>query len=205
MAPERLQELRFLRLRIGLVSTESDVYSLAMTSFEVRSSAVNCLLLDTSPCYEQVLTGVLPYGESDTVIDDVICGKRPSRPTEPSQNRWLQRRVWVTISTCWNNEPAYRCELSTVHRVFSAPSAQAAQNTKSDKQGDLYAQKSRNLAIAERNQTPRQGYGSVPIFSHGLPLSSNFCAIRSQKSRDLSMKWTRQIFPPSSPPVPWLT
>ena len=81
-----------------------------------------------SPRYDQVLTGILPYDDvnEDNLITHIRCGKRPSRPTDPSQNRWLQDRVWDTITTCWSNEPQQRCELSVVHHIFSTPGPQDA-------------------------------------------------------------------------------
>jgi hypothetical protein len=57
------------------------------------------------------------------VIADIRDGKRPSRPTDPSQNQWLQDHIWDTITTCWNDKPEQRCELSVVHRIFSMPSS----------------------------------------------------------------------------------
>ena len=56
------------------------------------------------------------------MITDIRDGKRPFRPTDPSQNQWLQDRIWDTITTCWNDEPERRCELSVVHHILSTPS-----------------------------------------------------------------------------------
>jgi hypothetical protein len=69
----------------------------------------------------QVLTGVVPYDDSNraNVINDIKLGKRPSRPTDPGQNQWLQDPVWDTITTCWSDEPGRRHKLPVVHRVFS--------------------------------------------------------------------------------------
>ena len=53
---------------------------------------------------------------------DFKLGARPLRPTDPSQNRWLQDRVWNVITTCWDHDPGRRCELSVVCQVFSTPS-----------------------------------------------------------------------------------
>ena len=53
---------------------------------------------------------------------DIKLGARPLRPTDPSQNRWLQDRVWNVITTCWDHDPGRRCELSVVCQVFSTPS-----------------------------------------------------------------------------------
>jgi hypothetical protein len=58
------------------------------------------------------------------MIADIRDGERPSRPTDPSQNQWLQDHIWDTITTCWNNKPEQRCELSVVHHILSMPSSQ---------------------------------------------------------------------------------
>jgi hypothetical protein len=81
-----------------------------------------------SPCNDQVLTEVLPYGDSDKtkVTANIRRGKRPSHPTDPSQNRWLQGRIWDMITTCWSGKPEQRWELSVVHYVFSTPNYQDA-------------------------------------------------------------------------------
>jgi hypothetical protein len=100
-------------------SKEGDVFSIAMTSFEVCSLLWTVRFLIQSPCSTQVLTGILPYDYSER-------NKRPSRPTDPSQNQRLNDRIWNTITTCWSDKPERRCELSVVHYVFSTPSLQDA-------------------------------------------------------------------------------
>ena len=45
----------------------------------------------------------------------------------------MQDRIWDTIVTCWNNEPADRYKLSVVYDIFSTRGPQDTQNTKSDK------------------------------------------------------------------------
>jgi hypothetical protein len=105
------------------------------------------------PHYNQVLTGLLSNDDSYTVDWDARRGERPPRPTDPSRNQWLQDPVWDAITTCWSNEPEERCELDVVYDVFLTLSPQNAQNTKSDKPGDLNVQNSKNLAIAEMPQT----------------------------------------------------
>jgi hypothetical protein len=50
---------------------------------------------------------------------DIKEGIRPSRPTDPSRNKWLQDPVWDAITTCWSDLPEQRYELSIVYRVFS--------------------------------------------------------------------------------------
>ena len=71
--------------------------------------------------YDQVLTGRWSNDDHDSVPQDLGRPKLPSRPTDPSQNRWLRDRVWDMIATCWNEEPRLRCELSVMRRVFSMP------------------------------------------------------------------------------------
>jgi len=79
-----------------------------------------------SSCYDQVLTGVLPYHErsSQEVITDTRAGKRPSRPKDSSQSRRLRDSVWGVIKAGWHDKPNRRCELSVMYRTFSSPSRQ---------------------------------------------------------------------------------
>jgi hypothetical protein len=78
-----------------------------------------------SPPYDQVLTGVLPYDDNNVadMITRIKEGQQPSRPMDPSQNQWLQDRVWDTITTCWSINPQQRCELFVVHHIFSTQDA----------------------------------------------------------------------------------
>jgi hypothetical protein len=95
------------------------------------------------PRYDQVLTGVLPYdiNDWDGMNACIRRGERPSRPTDPTQNRWLDDPVWDVITTCWSDKPNQRCELSVVHRVFSTSSLQYPNP---DKPGDTNVQIERN-------------------------------------------------------------
>lgn len=90
------------------------------------------MLLDINTLYDQVLTGVLPYDGSDhqRICNDVQGGVRPSRPTDPSQNQWLQDHVWDMIIAGWHREPKQRCELHVLYPVFFTPDQQEAQNVK---------------------------------------------------------------------------
>jgi hypothetical protein len=189
MAPERLLG----GPTINNPSKQSDVYSLAMTSFEVRSSAVSHPATRYNrPRYHQVLTGILPYdgGNTANVIADIRLGKRPSRPTDPR----LQDPIWDTITTCWNDVPEQRYRLSVMHHVFSKYSRQEAQDVKP---GNLNTRNDRKLTIADPSQVSKQGHSSVGDSSHGSLLSSSFCEIRSQKLRGVLVKWIRQALPPS--------
>ena len=151
MAPERLLEDRFVYVRIAGLPKESDIYSIAMTSFQVRSSVVDhpTTFLMQLPHYDQVLTETLPYdgGGKTDVITDIRHGKRPTRPTDPNQNQWLHDRVWATIVTCWSDKPKKRHELSVVYHVFLGHGQQGTQN---DKLGNLNTHNNRNLPIAKR-------------------------------------------------------
>lgn len=77
-----------------------------------------------SPCYDQVLTGILPYGDSDryTIAFPIIHGVRPSRPPDLIQGKWLQDPVWNVITTGWSEKPEQRCELPVMHHIFLASS-----------------------------------------------------------------------------------
>lgn len=97
-------------------SMKSDVYSLAMTSFTV-------------------LTGVTPYegitGHFSLLVR-IKSGERPSRPTTPDSIRWLQDRVWVMITACWNEDPKIRYEVAMMYELFSTLSLQEVQKVQSD-------------------------------------------------------------------------
>ena len=122
MAPERISA-RDTSFMVGGFSKESDVYSLAMTSFSVRPSFRNHPTTKQSSRYDQILTGVSPYHGSNVedMITDIRSGKRPSRPIDLSQSRFLQDPIWDTITTGWHDQPKRRCKLSAMHHTFSPP------------------------------------------------------------------------------------
>ena len=123
-APERFDEVYWLPSTTG-PSKEGDVYSLAMVSFEVCFSVVNPCCYQTRPSrYVQVLTGILPYDDSDrdTIVRRIRSGERPSRPAGPNQNQWLQEPVWNAITSGWSHKPEQRCKLSVVCYVLSTHS-----------------------------------------------------------------------------------
>ena len=132
MAPERLFRVNNT-LSIGSPSNESDIYSLAMVSFEVCFGAVNHPTIDPIVHYDQVLTGILPYDGSDRdeTANRIGSGERPARPGNQSQNQWLQDRIWDVITTGWNHKPKRRCALSIMHHIFLHPSQQEVQDVKS--------------------------------------------------------------------------
>jgi hypothetical protein len=72
--------------KINGSSKRGDVYSFAMTSFEVYFSYCEHPHYSVqSPCYDQVLTGILPYGNSDknkmALILDTVNG-HPAQVTK---------------------------------------------------------------------------------------------------------------------------
>jgi len=65
---------------------------------------------------------VLPYEEIheyNPVASRITSGGRPLRPRNQDANRWLRRRVWDMITTCWNKDPAKRWELPAMRELFS--------------------------------------------------------------------------------------
>ncbi|KAF9649102.1 kinase-like protein [Thelephora ganbajun] len=110
VAPERLDSLN------SPPSKQSDVYSLAMTSFTV-------------------LTRVLPYGgvrDHHSLVVRIKSGERLPRPKNPDGTRWLQDSVWGMITTCWSEDPNRRWEVSAIRSLFSTLSLQEIQKVKSD-------------------------------------------------------------------------
>ena len=126
-------------------STASDVYSFAMTSFSVCTSLKPSYYFIRWFCCDQVLTGVLPYHGSDKngITTRIRAGKRPSRPTGRSRNRWLRDPVWDVITTGWSHEPENRCELSVMHNTFVTSSQLGVYS------GYLNNHTDRNLTMAE--------------------------------------------------------
>lgn len=102
------------------------------------------------PTYDQVLTGELPYGNSNRVeiVRRITSGARPSRPTDRDQNRWLRDPVWDVITTCWRDEPRGRCELSVMHDTFLTSSRWEAQNAKLDDSNDQQPEPHDNRKVA---------------------------------------------------------
>jgi len=204
MAPERFLGGASFPL-IHCSSKESDVYSLAMTSFSVctffwkLSYCLKRLL-----CCDQVLTGALPYHGDDKneMIASIRGGKRPSRPTGPSRDRRLQDPVWDVIMTGWSHEPEKRCELSVVHDTFVTASQQEVYS------GDLNDQNDGNLAITETyvpdtGGTGRQRRGKI------LPRIASFFQFLQNSESDLQRQVNEMnsvsssTLPPSSPGLMW--
>jgi len=129
MAPERITEALFYD-RVLHGSEESDIYSLAMTSFTVCTSFGKHPDLIRPSCYDQVLTGVVPYHGTDMMmmVYEVRAGRRPSRPTGSGQSRWLQDPVWDAITSGWHDRPKQRCQLSDMYNTFSLHNQQNSES-----------------------------------------------------------------------------
>ena len=185
MALERFLDLPDTPFWVEGPSKETDIYSLAMTSFSVCASLKTTLPLDTWPCYDQVLTGVSPYHGSDKndMITRICADERPSRPVDSGLGQLSQDPVWDVITAGWHHQPKQRCELSAMSHAFPPLSQQDVQNVKP---GDLNIQHEGNLTTAKVFQKPKQD--NLGRSSHGSPLSSGFCRTLSQKYRDALTK-----------------
>ena len=87
----------------------------------------------------------MPYGEElDEVPSRIRYGEPPSRPTDQSQNQWLQDPVWDVITTGWSYRPKERCELSVLRDTFATASQWRVYS------GDLTNQTDRNLTGQEQ-------------------------------------------------------
>ena len=171
MAPEQFLGDYILSGPIRSPSKESDVYSLAMTSFAVCSSLITAHPnVDVATPLYQVLTGIVPYGDFEGsnpyLAPHILSGRRPLRPTDPGQNRWLPDQVWDMITACWAYDPGQRSELSVVCHVLSTSSISTEsvrleqQNPRGEspvglgspqdtpKPGDSNTRKNKNLSIA---------------------------------------------------------
>ena len=127
------------------------------------------------------------------MITNIRLGKRPSYPTDPNQNQWLQGLIWDTITTCWSGKPGKRPKLSAIYRVFLEYGQGDARNVGL---GNLDSHEGENFTIAEKSQISKQIYSSVVESFPGSPLSSSFCEIRSQKLKGVSMRWTGLVLLP---------
>jgi len=62
------------------------------------------------------------------MIAKTRAGKRPSRPTDSGQSRWLQGPIWDVITSGWHDQPKQRCQLSDMYNTFSLQSQQTAES-----------------------------------------------------------------------------
>ena len=166
-----------------------------MTSFSVRPLCEPRYCLTQLPRYDQVLTGILPYDGSDgsVIAWRIRHGARPSRPTDPTQNRWLPDPVWDVITTSWSHKPEHRCELPVVYRAFSTSSQQ---DVESVEPGDSTTRNGRGAAMTEGSWPLKQADRNVESSSQGSLLSSSSYGIRNLKCKGVLMKWIRRVLSP---------
>ena len=121
MSPEMLNPTEF-HLQNSNPTKESDVYSLAMTAYEVGSPCI-CMAIVHLVSFHQILTDVLPYGNAcdGIIIFRVVTGDRPPRP---QNSRWLQDEIWDMIAKCWSEHREERWDARTVYNQFLASSIQ---------------------------------------------------------------------------------
>jgi len=125
LAPELLDPLYF-GFEHSNPSKESDVYSFAVTAYEVFYSYLVARIVDKRflPPHKQVLSGdVLLYGmrpESVTAFN-VVSGNRPPRPNNPTADHWLSDPTWEIIRCCWDQNPQSRLPADLLHRTFVGP------------------------------------------------------------------------------------
>ena len=127
MAPELLNPSQF-SLANSNPSKESDVYSLAMTAYEVSLPRVAHAPSLTSSPRHKTLAEVLPYGNArdGIIIFHVVTGDRPPRPTDA---RWLQDHIWNMLTTCWSDKREQRWDIRAVCNQFSTSSIQEIPDT----------------------------------------------------------------------------
>jgi len=129
MAPELLNPPQF-SLPNSNPSKESDIYSLAMTAYEVRSSnTIHGYRLSFIPSLcNKTLTEVLPFGNTrdGIIIFHILTGNRPLRPQD---SRWLKDQTWNMIMTCWSEKREQRWDIRAVYNQLSVSSIQEIAET----------------------------------------------------------------------------
>lgn len=122
IAPE-LMNPKYFGLSDSNPTKESDIYSLAVTVYEVRLSQRLVQSLLTPSAGYKTLTGVLPYGNTpgSVISIRIVDGDRPSRPSDA---RWLTDQIWNMITACWNQKRELRWDIHAIYDQFSASSVQ---------------------------------------------------------------------------------
>jgi len=62
------------------------------------------------------------------MITKICTGRRPSRPRNPSENRWLPDAVWDIITIGWRAQGNQRCKLFAIYLIFALSNIQEVQN-----------------------------------------------------------------------------
>jgi len=100
MAPELLDPSNAAIMRND-PPKESDIYSLAMTAYEI-------------------LSDILPYGSGreSVIAFSIVSGERPLRPNNPTAKRWLPGPIWTAVQRCWDENLQSRPTLDLLRRAF---------------------------------------------------------------------------------------
>jgi len=120
MAPELLHPKSF-GFRYSSPSEESDVYSFAMTAYQVPYSYLMARIANNTSPHDKVLSGELPYGEAREALTTyrIVSGVRPSRPKTPTADLWLPDPIWDAIRRCWIQEPQLRLSAKSLYQEFT--------------------------------------------------------------------------------------
>jgi serine/threonine protein kinase len=141
MSPEQMS--------LGITNKTTDIYSFAMTIYEVRS-----YFFSPRHCYDlkiffplQVFTGAPPFPNTlDAFLFTAVVDRqlRPPRPTESSAVlQGLDDSLWALIEQCWSQEPTSRPVAASVAMQLSSLAA-------------LYAKRV-NSALPKVREYPNQG------------------------------------------------
>lgn len=95
----------------GELSIKTDIYSFAMTIYEVIHVSPTLILQLNNFC--QVFTGYPPFsGAPEHAVQRSVCSPdniRPRRPEDPNIRRLgLDDTMWAIVICCWDRNPAAR-------------------------------------------------------------------------------------------------
>jgi serine/threonine protein kinase len=116
MAPEQLapEDMGISDDQTSLPSKESDMYAWAVTAWEVcnRSALISVdrlILL-------QVYSGETPFAHLriGRLINAVVAGVRPTRPTNPS----MDNLTWDCMQDCWSQQPYMRSSITKLKEAL---------------------------------------------------------------------------------------
>lgn len=130
-APELLNPWQFNRLNSN-PTKESDIYSLAVTAYEVCFVSRSCAITADIVAFSyQVLTGALLCGTPcGGIISCVVTGNQPPRPDD---RRWLPYQVWVMITKCWSEQPNLRWDIRSVYKLLASSIQETGEGQQDDK------------------------------------------------------------------------
>ena len=107
---------------VGNPSEKSDIYSFAITAFEVIAFQLRGSCHSrVSVSHYQVLSEVLPYGSGREalIVFNIVSGKGLSRPNNPAANMWLPDPIWDVLQHCLDPNPNSRWPVKSLRRAFA--------------------------------------------------------------------------------------